>query len=1068
MKRLLPIALPLLAIAATDAVAQTRSISGRVTDRTTGEGLPGVTVLLKGTTNGISTNSDGTFTLTVPSTDGTLVFSSIGFITVERPIGTDPQINVGLASDSKQLSEVVVTALGIERDTRTLGYATQEIKADQIAQKSEPNVLSALQGKVSGVNITTASGLPGASSNINIRGITSFSGSNQPLFVVDGIPISNNLETAAAGAVGSYGSLGAPQTANRALDIDPETVESINILKGPAAAALYGSRASSGAIIITTKGGRGAANKKLEVTATSGLTFQNVYGTAELQNDYGQGTGFRNLRTTGNDNSGSASSWGPRFGTTPTIFNGLLDANGNPLPYQLYKDNIKDFYRTGRILTNGINIQGGNPDQNVSLNINNTDQKGITETSYLKRTNVQLAGNVKLINKLKAGGSVNFIQTNQQGPLQGNSGSVFGALANVPRSYDLQNNPYVTADGRNIFIAGAGDNPYFNLNQNPFTSNLTRFINVANVSYDVAPWLNVAYRAGLDTYTDRRKSVFSISAQRVPLGAVQDQSIYRSEINGDLLINLKKDNLFFEGFNANLLLGQNINQRRYQSVVARSENLIFNGFPNSAVGNVFSNGTGEFSSVRRLLGYYGQLSLGYNNYLFLELTGRADQSSTLPTANNTYFYPSATASFVFSDAFKIASDIFSYGKIRANVAKVGRDADPYNLQTNYSVASYGNNVAAANFPFTVIPNGGSASVIYPGFALSNVAGGGTTLEPEFTKSFEVGTNLGFINNRVSLDLTYFKTISENQISSVATPGATGYVARVTNVGRMDNQGIEGLLNITPVRTNSFRWDISANYTRIRNKVVSIAPGVTQSVISGVDYFGGIEPSIKEGEPYGVIIGSKKTRVTDESSPYFGQYVINGTTGLFATETANQIIADPNPKWQGGLSNTFSFKGLSLSVLVDTKQGGDVFSFTNYFLKARGALKETAEIDRSLPRIIPGVIENGDGTYRPNNIQIAAQNYWGSFGSANELNVYDATVYRLREMTLSYALPKTLLEKTPFGQASISLTGRNLFYYAPNANFDPEVNTQGAGNVRGLELQGAPNTRNYGVNIRFTL
>ncbi|WP_345111742.1 SusC/RagA family TonB-linked outer membrane protein [Hymenobacter algoricola] len=1039
--------------------AQNRNISGRVTDRQSGEGLPGVTVLLKGTTNGNSTNSDGSYTLSnVPETGGTLVFSSIGYLTTERAIGTESQINIGLGTDSKQLSEVVVTALGIERDVRSLGYATQEVKAEQLSQKGTPNVLDALQGKVAGVNITGASGLAGASTNINIRGITSLQGSNQPLFVVDGIPISNDLDRTNGGPLGS---LGGAQTSNRALDIDPENIESINILKGPAAAALYGSRASSGAIIITTKGNRGAANKKTEITVTSGLNFQKAYGLPDFQNEYGQGINGQIITTGGNGNiyTGSVNSWGPRFGTTPTLANGLLLTPDNPtgnaaLPYQPYKDNINDFYRTGRLLTNGVNIVGGTPEQNVSLNVNNSDQKGITASSSLKRTSAQLSGNIRLLNKLRIGGSVNFIQTNTFGPLVGNGSSAFGQLINIPRSYDLTNLPYKTATEANIFFPGS-DNPRWNLEYNPTTSNLTRFINVANLGYDITPWLSVAYRLGYDTYTDRRKQVFAPGANRLPTGLVLDETFFRSELNGDLLVTLKKDDILTQGLNANLLVGQNVNQRRLQNISSQADNLAFFGFTNSVNGAVFSNGTGEESNVRRLMGYYSSLNLSYKDYLFLELTGRADQSSTLPKDNNTFFYPAASFGFVFTDAFDITNDYLSYGKIRGNAAQVGRDALPYQLLTPYDRVTLGNNVASLNFPLNNVG----------GFGIDDQLGN-PTLKPEFTKSYEGGVNLGFFKNRLTFDLTYFKTISDNQILPVAVPASTGYQTRVTNVGRVDNKGFEGLVNVTPIRTDNFRWDVSANYTHLRNEVISIAPGVREAPING-NAFTGTIPSFVVGQPYGVIRGNKKPRTAD------GKYIIDPATGLWAVEDPNQVIADPNPDWQGGLTNTLSYRGINLSMLVDARVGGDLVSFTNGFYRSRGALEETG-VDREAPRVIPGVIitsRNTDGsiaTTRPNNVQVDAQSYWQNFGLQSDLNVYDATVYRLREVSLGYNLPKAVLSNLPFGAISLQFVARNLFYYAPNANFDPELNTQGAGNIRGLDIQGPPNTRTYGVNLRFSL
>ncbi|GAB3840538.1 SusC/RagA family TonB-linked outer membrane protein [Hymenobacter jeollabukensis] len=1049
---------PLLAVSQ-GALAQEKSISGKVTDAATGQGLPGVTVIAKGTTVGVSTNPDGVYTLKVPTTASVLVFSSIGYLSVEREIGAAAELNVALHTDTKQLSEVVVTALGIERDKRSLGYATQELKGEVLSQKSEPNLLNALQGRLAGVNIVTASGLPGASSNINIRGVSSLQGNNQPLFVVDGIPISNDLDRTSSSLFGA-------QQANRALDIDPESIESMTILKGPAAAALYGSRAASGAIIITTKSGRNL-NKKLEVTVASGFSQQRVYGLIPLQNDYGQGTNGSNVLSVPNDpNSGVLSSWGPRFGTAPTRANGLayLDANGElqTQDYRAYRNNTRDFYRPGYILQNGVNIAGGNAEQNLALNVSNTRQEGITKFSGLTRTTVQLAGNTRLLNKLEAGGSVNFIQSNQAGPPQGNSGSPFGRLNVVPRSYNLQGLPYIDPVTRqSIFIPSAVENPYWSLERNSTTSNLTRFINVANLRYAVTPWLNVAYRAGLDTYTDRRKQIYDVGSIRAAAGQIIDQDIFRSEVNGDMLVTLKKDNLFREGLNANLLLGQNINQRRLQTVQSTASELIFPDFPSSSNGKTF-NGSGELSTLQRLVGYYGQLSLAYNDYLFLELTGRADQSSTLPAKQNTFFYPSATLGFVFTDAFNFKNDYFSYGKIRANVARVGRDATPYSINTTYiATGVVGNNVASIVYPVTT-----AAGTTYAGFDLNDVAGGGQALTPEFTKSFEVGTNLGFFNNRLSLDLTYFKTINEQQIVPVSTAPTSGFVQRFANVGRMDNQGLEALVNITPIKTSSFRWDVAATFTRIRNEVKAISDGVTESAINGAAFTGTIASYIS-GLPYGVIRGNKKPTVTDEKSPYYGQYLINPSSGLFMPDVPNQVIADPNVDWQAGLTNTFSYKGLTASFLVDGSYGGDVISFTAGQYRSLGALKQTGA-DRELPRVIPGVIANGDGTYRPNNIQVDAQSYWSSFGLQSDLNVYDASVVRLREVSLGYALPKQWLARTPFGQASISLSGRNLFFYAPNAPFDPEVNTQGAGNIRGLELQGSPNARTYGVNLRFSL
>ncbi len=1025
----------LFALGIANASAQNKTISGKVTGADDGQSIPGVSVKIQGT--GTQTDLDGHYSLSVPAGTKSLTFSYVGFTTQTVQIGAKNVLDVKLVLNTKVLSEVVVTALGIERDKRSLNYSVQEIKAADVANRGEPNILNDLQGKVSGVQIIGASGSAGASTNINIRGIHSFTGNNQPLFIVDGVPISNDVDRTNGG---SLGTLGDNQPSDRALDINPDNIESINVLKGAAAAALYGSRASNGVIVITTKKG-GSANKKTEITLTSSYEVQKVYGLPDFQTDYGEGT-------LGTFSSTSTSSWGPKFGSTPSTLNALIDANGNTVPYQLYPDNIKNFFQLGNILGNTLNIASGDANKNLSVSVGSLRQKGILPNTSLDRTNFQVNGNTVLANKLKVGGSINYINTNNVGVLGGNGSSAIGTLF-VPRSYDLQGLPYIDANGKNVFFAPGSDNPYFDAYQNPLTSALNRVIGNVNANYDILPWLNLSYRIGLDTYFDRRKQIFAISSARVPAGQVLQDDFFRSEINSDLILRATRKNIFIEKLNGSLLLGQNINQRKFENTTLQGDNLTIPGFYNVSNATVFTNGSQENSSLRRLLGVYGQLSLDYDSYLFLELTGRQDQSSTLPQDNNTYFYPAASLGFVFTDAFKINSKILSYGKIRASIAKVGNDADPYKLKSVYVSSTYGNNVASVTFPF----NGVS------GFTTSSRIGS-ANLTPEFTTSYEFGTNLGFFNNRLSLDLTYFNSKSKNQIIDVAIPTSTGYNTFTTNVGELDNSGIEGLLSATPVSTKGFKWEVSMNYTRVRNMVVSIYPGITTFPIPGSKFTGTI-PSINVGQPYGIILGNQNPKSPD------GQFIINPATGTFAPAIASQNIANPNPNYLAGITNTFNYKGLSLSFLFDTQQGGDIVSFSAATYRGRGLLAIEG-VDREQPRILPGVIQNANGTFSPNNIQVSSQTYWQSFGTQTDVSVFDATTYRLRELSLGYSLPKSILGKTPFGNVTFSLIGRNLFYYAPNSPIDPEVNTQGAGNIRGLELQSAPNARSYGFNIRFTL
>lgn len=1036
-------------------MAQDATITGRVTSSDDGSFLPGVSIQVKGTTRGATTDAEGRYRISVPP-NSRLVFSFIGFDSQEITVGNQTIINVKLTSGLQNLSEVVVTAQGIERDKRSLGYSTQEVAGNLISGKSEPNLLNALQGKAAGIQITGASGAPGASTNINIRGITSFNGSNQPLIVVDGIIFNNDVNN-------GINTLFGTQPANRLNDINPDNIESLNILKGPAAAALYGSRASAGAIIITTKSGKNQ-NNKTEVTINSSYNVQDVYGIPRFQNDYGQGA--NNLFV-----NNSTNSWGPPFVGGPTS---ITNIQGEVRPYQAYPNNVRDFYQQGRILQNTVNIAGGDANRNFLLSLGNTSQSGISPNTKFVRTNISMSGETKLQNGIKITGSANYAQSVQGGVVGGNGGSAFGQLTRIPRSYDLTNEPFTDANGQSRYFNTTIVNPYWTVNNVLENGQVDRFFGNFTISKDITPWLNVLYRATGDTYVDRRKFTEAIGSARTPLGAVSNNNFFQSELNSDLIITARTNKFFVEGLTANLLLGNNINQRKFQNQTVVGASLTIPGYFNPNNASVFTS-SAETSELRRLVGYYAQASFGYKDYAFIELTGRADQSSTLPANNNLYFYPSAAVSFVPTEAFNIKSNVLSYAKVRASVARVGRDADPYLLNSVFTQSSFGNNVASIQYPLAV----GSGSI--PGFRISGRIGS-QNLTPEFVTSTELGLNLGFFNNRIGIDAAVFESNSTNQIFNVAVSPSSGFDTRTTNVGQLRNRGFELSITGTPIRRNGFKWDMTLNYTLIRNNVVSIIEGVTQSVINGNSFIG-ISPSIFTGNPYGVIVGGANPRVqiTDPNAPNYdptgqnaGQIVINPLTGGFAPAIQGQVLSNPQPRYTAALNNTFSYKGLSLQVLVDTRQGGQIFSFGAADLRGNGSMYVTG-IDRDQPRILPGVIPvtGTDGRtvtgYRPNNIQLTAQGYWGGLGGlGSEGAVFDATVYRLREIGLNYALPKTMLGKTPFGQISLGVSARNLFFYAPSFIADPELNTQGAGNIQGLDLNGQPNTRNIGVNLRLTL
>ncbi|QQT27341.1 SusC/RagA family TonB-linked outer membrane protein [Sphingobacterium spiritivorum] len=1035
--------------------AQNRQVSGKITSSEDGSPISGASVSVVGASRAVQSDGSGNYSISVPA-NATLSFSYVGFTSQRISVGNQSVINVVLSSDAAVLDEVVVTAMGQEKSKRALGYATQNVKGDQLLDKGDNNILNALQGKVAGVEITGASGAAGASTNIVLRGISSLTGNNQPLFVVDGIPISNDLDQ-------STNTLYGNQPANRALDLDPNNIASLNILQGPAAAALYGTRASAGAIIITTKKGSGTKGKT-DISFNTAYGVQNAYGFPKLQNKYGQGA-------SGVFNAISGNSLGLPFGTIPTLANGLIVApgtevvvngvtykEGQTVPYVNYPNNFDAFFEQGHTTDNNLSILSGDAKSNLGFSLGKSTNKGILPNSNFDKVNARFSAGSQITDQLNISGSINYFNTTQIGATtQGNgANSSMFAIYGVTRSTDLEyyKENYTNPDGSNNWFIAGRDNPFFASYENTYKSKLQRFMGNVDISYDITNWLNATYRVGLDSYNDRRKKYITIGSTQAPssAGSILEDSFYRTEFNGDLILTAKKQNIFTEGLNLTALVGQSINQRDYQNLYVNATGLTIPDYTNVANGQNFAS-SGELTRKRRVLGVYGQLSFAYKNYLFLDVTGRADKSSTLPKDNNTYFYPSVSSSFVFSDLMDLEDSFFSFGKVRAAYARVGRDANEYVLDPRtFNSATFGNNTAQFNFPYGPILGFGTSTTI-----------GNDKLKPEFTESLEAGLNVSFLKNRLSLDVTVYKQGSKNQIISVGLPTSTGYSSRLANVAEVSNKGIELLLNGTPVKNTSFQWDVSANFSKNRNKVESLADGIESFAIAG-NAFGGQIPSVAKGYPFGVIMGSKYQRSPD------GDLLVDPATGLYFTNlVANQVIADPNREWSAGLTNNFRYKKFFLSALVDFKKGGDMISWTTAALRSNGSLEVTGE-DRDKPHVLPGVIQNPDGSYSPNNIQIPAQTYWNAgFGGigGSEFNVFDATTFRLREVSIGYDIDGKTFGTNVIKNVRIVLYGRNLYYYAPNSLIDPELSTQGAGNIRGMELQSAPNTRNFGGSLRVT-
>ena len=1071
------------------SIAQDRKVSGKVTSSDDGSPLPGVGVQVKGTSKGTQTGLDGDYSIVVPS-GSTLVFSFVGMEAQNVSVGNKTTINVSLGADARQLSEVVVTAVGIQREKRSLAYAVSSVSSDQLQQKSEPDALRALNGKVPGVNIISGGGAPGQGTRITIRGNNSFTGNNQPLFVVDGIPFDNSVNA-------TDGFSSNTVTSNRGYDIDPNNIETMTILKGAAASALYGSRASNGVVLITTKAGSKSAKKGLEITYNSSYSTEKISTIPDYQNTYTQGSNQ-------NYNGGFIGNWGSVFpsevdrvnaalgferyskvidanypaGQVPhplvgvafgaarykTVFPELLDATGKPVGVELVPhDIIGGFFQQGTVVENSVNIRSTGDKTTLSAGASHTTNKGIIPNSSSGRTSLNFGGNATLANKINLSGNVNYVKTDQQSPqsgasyftdyVSGSSGSIYDRLFYLPRNYNLavypSENP-VTGD--NVFYR-ALDNPLRIAKYNLYNSSVNRVFGNLALTYDVTPWLNLTAKGGVNTYDETRRNVIRPGGVNQPLGGLLRRNITNTELDFTYLATINKD--ITEKFNARLILGFNANQRARNISYGAGQEVID---PNLlTLGGTKTQFAFEDESKRRLYGYFGELALAYNNYAYITATLRNDHSSTLPVANNSYFYPSVSGSFVFTEAFKMPASILSFGKLRANFAKVGKDADPYQVTQAYRFnTSFYNNA-----PISAVAN---SSV------LNN-----SDLKPEFTAEVEVGTELQFFKNRIGVDFAYFDRKSTNLIVRSRIANSSGFNEKAVNVGEITNKGIELGLNLVPIKmANGFTWNSFVAYTRLRSNIIDAGP-------AGELFLGGTGLSSlgtmhRNGNQFGMIYGSKNARSDD------GKLLINPDNGLPILADNSEILGNPAPNYTIGWTNTFTFKGFTLSALMDYRDGGKMFSGTAASLLLRGQLKFSE--DREGMRVIPGVygdpqtfkaVLDESGKQITNTIPMTAFQYhfsdgFGAYG-ADETNLYDVTVIRLREITLGYSVPTKFLKKNlPFiGGLRISGSGRNLWFKAPNMlkglNFDPEVLSSFAdSNVQGFDLGAAPSTRRFGVNL----
>lgn len=1053
-------------------------VSGTVMDET-GFPLPGASIVEKGTTNGTQSDFDGNFTLSVGDPNAVLVISYIGFFTKEVPLSGQTSLSVTLMESASSLDEVVVTALGISRDKKGLGYAVQEIKGDDMNEARETNFVNSLSGKIAGVSIST-SGAVGSSSRIVIRGENSlnFNGNN-PLYVVDGVPTGNSETTNASNA--DYG--------NSSAEINPADIESVTVLKGAAAAALYGSRGANGVIVITTKTGK--KNTGLGVSVTTGTTMESLLRFPKFQNEFGQG---RDGNYEGSNFGASFSiypdgirdsydeSWGPRLnvGTlerqfhSPTLggLRGGDVSNPNrgeviPTPWIAYPNNMRDFFETGSTFFNNVAIAGGTDKGAFRLSYTNLDQKGIIPNNDLKRNTLALNTNYKLTDKFSVDASINYTNTTSTNRPEIGYGrtSIMYMFNWSVRNMDINSlREYWQRgfEGTRQFQYNYGENhnnPFFYQYENTKGQDKHRIFGKISLNYDFTDNLSLMLRGGTDFFNDFRPQKWAVSTVGVENGSYKEVSIFNEERNYDFLLTYK--NTIGNDFNYSVSGGGNqLRLRGRQSHVTApqlSEPGIYT-FANSAANIVASSGQFEKS----LNSLYAFAYLDYQGTYFLDLTARNDWSSTLPTENNSYFYPSVSFSALLNNTFNMP-DWISLAKLRLGAAQVGNDTGVSTLADYYEFRQpWGNILAMAS-----------------GSNLSKF-----NVKPESITTYEVGADLRFFQNRLNLDVTYYDTRSKNHIMGIPLPASTSYGSRVINAGEIQNTGIEIMLNTTPIKVeNGFQWDVTLNWSKNEGKVRELAQGITSVTQSAPGENASIQARV--GERMGAIWGPGYQRV--ESGPMAGEIII-GVNGMAQITTEDIHLGNFNPDWMGSINNLFTYKNISLSGLIDVKWGGEFIS--RFYNKGVGAgqLIESLEgrIARPLgeeykdPYYIPGAalvdgvyVQNStstDETFSEGVYGTDIRNFFkGRMDHISEAQLMDATYIKLRELRLGYTFSNDVF-KGVFRDVSISLVGRNLFLWTPKSNihFDPEVAvaTGGSGLIPGFENMSLPSTKSIGVNLNL--
>ncbi|MBU3679932.1 MAG: SusC/RagA family TonB-linked outer membrane protein [Candidatus Kapabacteria bacterium] len=1113
--RLPILALLLVVASAATSIGQTLQLNGTVRDS---DGLPlrSVVVRVKGTKYGTYTSIDGTFRLGIEGQADSVSFALVGYKGVSLAIPEKGDFVVVMQTQAVSGREVVVTALGIEKDTRSLGYATQSVDNSQITVARETNVVNQLAGKVAGVTVIGSPSGVGGSARVSIRGERSLNiGNNQPLYVVDGVPISNQQ-------VGSAGrSFLEADYGNGAAYINPDDIETMNVLKGPSATALYGSRANNGVILITTRNGKGTQG--IGVSVNSNVTFESALRLPDYQNVYGQGLNGQFEYKDGNGgglNDGVDESWGPKFDPNLKLrqFDSPRTLNGQPInfrggdlsapvgseivptPWVSAPDNIANFFETGRTITNNVAVSGSNANGDFRLSLTNLDQTGIVPNTDLQRNTLAFAGGYQLSKQLSARAVVNYVKTtsgNRPNLSYGTENIMYLFSCWLGRQVNLENSKdYWQRNREGLSQFGFNynyhDNPYFNLFENTNGMEQNRVFGNALLKYDINDNVNVQLRTGLDFSDEGRDRRRAFSTQRFKFGTYRNEAINFTEWNTDLLVN------------ANIPLNQDMSLRitaGANSMDQRNNNLEITA-PQLLIPDVYNLSNtkvelqqSQFRSKKLINSIYGNASYSYKNILFAEITARNDWSSTLPTQNNSYFYPSANVSAIISDMLSLPSFI-NFTKVRLGAAQVGNDTDPYQLQA----------VFQAQNPY------GDARTFAQSSRLANA-----DLKPEISTSLEAGLSLQFLDSRIGLDVTFYDVTSKNQILPIPLSTSTGYSEKVINAGEIRNYGVEIIANALPIKTDDFNWDLTVNASRNVSEVISLADGIKSYVMAAKN---NVFVEARVGERMGAMYGIGYERVTDPNSPFFGRVINNVRSQIVKDANGNAIdtlfVARPretssrkllgnyNPDWLFGINNNFTVGRFTFGFLLDIRVGGQVYSHTQTVGREGGQIIETLEgradgydITKEGNGVYaPGVVEvyrdkaTGARTYtKGSNTEFVGYEENTDVNGMNKLtsrewhtaitngrrivepSIFDASFVKLRELRVGYSFPNSIWADMGWSlrNVTVTLVGRNLWLQTEVPHIDPEtMGFNGGQAIPGIEAMQIPTARSYGINVSLSL